>query len=133
MRTAFAHTDAQHRMPALTHDLAQGHQRELPLGKERVGQLQTVGLKDQIVVEDQVDIDRPGGIACTRCRTLELLCSAVPSQFALDRLAGVEHLERREVGRQFESLVRETVLAREAPTGRFHTGANSAIRRPRGH
>lgn len=126
-------------MPALTHDLAQGHQCEFPLGKERMGKRQAIGLKDQVVVEDQVDIDRPGGIAGTRCRALKLLCSAVPPQFALDRLASVEHLERREIGCQLEGLVRETVLAREAPRGAFvpvraaqygaHAGIDQLLRR----
>ena len=67
------------------------------------------------VVEEDVDVDRPRRIAAAARRPFERLGRMIAAQLPLDLLHGVEHLPRREVGRDLERLVREVRRRGKAP------------------
>ena len=83
--------------------------------------------------------ERIGG---ARRGLLDRLGGAVAAQFPLDPLAGVEHLVRREVGRNLQRLVRKTLRGRESPRLAFitvrtaqhgpHAGVDKLLRRLQG-
>ena len=129
-------------MPPLAHDLAKRHQREFPLGEQRMGNREAFVADHLVVVENDVDVDRPRAVDGSGRGLLDRLGGTVAAQFPLDLLAGVEHLVRREVGGDLQRLVRKTLCGRESPRFAFitvratqhgpHTGVDELLRRLQG-
>ena len=51
-----------------------------------------------VVVEEDVDIDRPRGVGHARTGFLDRFGRAVAAQFLLDGLHSLKHLERLQIG-----------------------------------
>ena len=92
------HSLPRDRVAALAHDFAQRSQGEFPLGEKRVGNVEPLACDHLVVLEEDVDIDRPRGVGHARTGFLDRFGRAVAAQFLLDGLHGLKHLERLQVG-----------------------------------
>ena len=91
--------------------LIQGNHHEVSLSHQRMGDLQVRLIHRQIIVEQDVDVNRTIGIAAGGTRF------GLSSQLTLDGLRQPQHLVRALLRQTKDGPVKETVRGGEAPRG----------------